>query len=234
MLARALPRHKGLRGPGHHPTEVKKLPAKTWSHAPPWPVLARTLMRADLQPAGGVAPHGPCEYRVAARSLAVERAARAPPEEVHVTAEHVMGLVVAMAALGAGLPARAALGEPAASVDRDRRALSMERQAPRLQAGVAVHELRKPTQTVREFVDPSGTVFAVAWSGGAAPDLPQLLGAYYAEYRAAAARRTAARGPRRVESEHVIVETWGHGRALHGRAWLPALVPPGANLDDVQ
>ena len=65
-------------------------------------------------------------------------------------------------------------------------------------------------------------------------DLPQLLGAYHAEYRDAAARRTAVRGPRRVESAHVIVETWGHGRALHGRAWLPSLVPPGANLDDVQ
>lgn len=149
-------------------------------------------------------------------------------------AEHVVGLAVALAVLGAGLPARAALGEPEASVDRDRRALSMEREAPKVTAGVAVHELRKPTQRVREFVDPSGTVFAVAWSGGAPPDLPRLLGAYHAEYRAAAAQRTRVRGPRRVESEHVIVETWGHGRALHGRAWLPALVPPGANLDDVR
>jgi hypothetical protein len=151
-----------------------------------------------------------------------------------VTAEHVVGFAVILAVLGAGLPARAALGEPVASVDRDRQALSMERQAPKVKAGVAVHELRKPTQTVREFADASGTVFAVAWSGGAPPDLPRLLGAYHAEYRAAAARRTGARGPRRVQSEHVIVETWGHGRALHGRAWLPALVPSGANLDDVQ
>lgn len=149
-------------------------------------------------------------------------------------AEHVVGLAVALAVLGAGLPARAALGESEASVDRDGKALSMERQAAKVQAGVRVHELRKPTQTVREFVDPSGTVFAVAWSGGAPPDLPRLLGAYHAEYRAAAAARTGPRGPRRVESPNVVVETWGHGRALHGRAWLPSRVPPGANLDDVQ
>jgi hypothetical protein len=109
----------------------------------------------------------------------------------------------------------------------------MERQPAKVQAGVTVHELRSPTQTIREFVDPSGTVFAVAWSGGP-PDLPRLLGAYHQEYRAAAAQRRAVRGPRRVESARVIVETWGQGRALHGRAWLPSLVPPGANLDEIQ
>ncbi len=147
--------------------------------------------------------------------------------------DRVVGLALALAFLVAGLPARAALGEPETSVDRDRAALAMQRLPAKAQAGVVVHELRKPTQSVREFVDPSGTVFAVAWSGGAPPDLPKLLGAYYAEYRAAAGR-PAPRAPRRVESANVIVETWGHGRALHGRAWLPALVPSGANLDDVQ
>ncbi len=148
-------------------------------------------------------------------------------------ADRVVGLVLALALLVAGLPARAALGEPESSVDRDRAALSMQRQPAKARAGVVVHELRKPTQAVREFVDPAGRVFAVAWEGGAPPDLPTLLGAYYAEYRASAAR-PAPRGPRRVEAANVIVETWGHGRGLHGRAWLPALVPSGANLDDVQ
>ncbi len=137
-------------------------------------------------------------------------------------------------ALAAGA-ARAALGEPESSVDADRRGLAMERQAAKVRDGFTVHELRGTTQTVREFAGPNGTVFAVAWSGSAPPDLPRLLGAYHQEYRAAvAAQRRTARGPRRVESANVIVETWGHGRDLHGRAWVPSLVPPGANLDDVQ
>lgn len=143
------------------------------------------------------------------------------------------GYVLAVALAAAAPRARAALGESEASVARDRQALAMQRQPVRTQAGMTVHELRGPTQTVREFVDPSGTVFAVAWSGVAPPDLPRLLGAYHQEYRAAAARR-AARGPRRVESANLVVETWGHGRGLHGRAWIPSLVPAGANLDDVQ
>jgi hypothetical protein len=140
-----------------------------------------------------------------------------------------------LALLGAAGPARAALGEPESSVERDGQALAMERRAARAQAaGVRVHELLRPTQAVREFADASGTVFAVAWSGSAAPDLPKLLGAFYGEYRAAAARPVAARGPRRVESAGVVVEFWGHGRDLHGRAWLPTRLPQGASLDDLR
>jgi hypothetical protein len=77
-------------------------------------------------------------------------------------------------------------------------------------------------------------VFAVAWSGGAAPDLPTLLGAFHDEYRAAASVRPALRGPRRVETARIVVETWGHQRDLHGRAWIPSLVPAGVTLDDLQ
>jgi hypothetical protein len=150
-------------------------------------------------------------------------------------ADRVAGALLALALVGAAGPARAALGEPESSVDRDRQALRMQRQGARAQAGgVTVHELRGPAQAVREFADASGTVFAVAWNGSAAPDLPNLLGSYYGEYRAAASRRTTARGPRRVEAGRVVVESWGHGRDLHGRAWVPALVPQGASLDDVQ
>ncbi len=146
----------------------------------------------------------------------------------------LVGVAVSVALVAAAGPARAALGEPESTVDRDRAALALERRAAKVQAGMKVHELRGPTQAVREFADPSGTVFAVAWNGIAPPDLPLLLGRYYAEYRSAASGPRAARGPRRVESDGVVVETWGHGRDLHGRAWAPSLVPQGASLDDVQ
>ncbi len=145
----------------------------------------------------------------------------------------VVGLIVAV--WGAAAPARAALGVPESSVDGDARALAMERRAARPQAaGVRMHELRAPTQAVREFADASGRVFGVAWNGIAPPDLPRLLGAYYGEYRTAASRPVAGRGPRRVDSAGVVVEFWGHGRDLHGRAWVPALLPQGASLDDLR
>jgi hypothetical protein len=146
----------------------------------------------------------------------------------------IASAALALALLAAGGPARATLGEPEASVDGDGRALAMDRQPPVVRGATAVHELRAPTCSVREFVSPSGTVYAVAWSGLARPDLGALLGAYHAEYRAAAAAAAPVRGPRRVEAQNVVVETWGHARSLHGRAWVPALVPAGVSLDDVQ
>jgi hypothetical protein len=145
-------------------------------------------------------------------------------------------VAVTVAMLGAAAPAWATLGEPEASVARDREALAMRRRPATARGGVTVHEMRGPTVTVREYVAPSGTVFAVAWAGLTRPPLAPLLGAYHDEYQAAIAggRTPRGRGPRRVESARIVVETWGHARSLHGRAWVPALVPPGANLDDVR
>lgn len=145
-----------------------------------------------------------------------------------------IGLGLAGALLGAAAPARATLGEHQATVERDRAALALKAGTSSARGGFTVHELAGPTASVREFADASGTVFAVAWSGQAPPDLAALLGAYHAEYVAAAAGPRRARAPRRVETPNVVVETWGHLRSLQGRAWLPGLLPPGASLDDVR
>jgi len=31
-----------------------------------------------------------------------------------------------------------------------------------------------------------------------------------------------------------VVETWGHMRAMRGRAYVPALVPAGVALDEIR
>ncbi|HSM91680.1 MAG TPA: DUF2844 domain-containing protein [Anaeromyxobacteraceae bacterium] len=143
-------------------------------------------------------------------------------------------LALALALLARAGPAAATLGEGEPSVDRDRQALGMARAAPAARGRLTLHELASPTVTVREFADASGTVFAIAWSGIARPDLAQLLGSYFDEWRRAAVRSPGPRRPRRVETARVVVETWGHARALHGRAWIPALLPAEASLDEIQ
>jgi hypothetical protein len=140
------------------------------------------------------------------------------------------------AAALAARPARAALGEPAASVAADRRALSAASRGTTDRGAYAVHELSAGGTAVREYAAPGGPVFAVAWEGLAAPDLALLLGGYAGEYQEQARREAGHRGQRaqRVAAAHVVVERWGHMRDRHGRAYLPALLPPGVTVDEIR
>ncbi|MBT1074305.1 DUF2844 domain-containing protein [Geobacter grbiciae] len=137
------------------------------------------------------------------------------------------------------MPARqseAALGEPAASVAVDRKALSATQRAATTRRGYTVQELVTGGNTVREYITPSGIVFAVAWNGVSHPDLTPLLGTYITEYKQALRQAPRQRGLRRsqVKAARVIVEKWGHMRNLQGRAYVPALIPEGVSSDDVK
>jgi len=157
------------------------------------------------------------------------RAVRAP-----LPSRRPLAVLAALALLPAA--ARATLGEQAASVGADRRALAAVSRGAVDHGRYAVHELATGGSTVREYLTPSGQVFAIAWSGYSHPDLAPLLGGYAAEYQEA--RRQTARVPglrrSRVASGRAVVETWGHMRDLHGRAYAPALVPAGVGLDEIR
>ena len=132
--------------------------------------------------------------------------------------------------------ARATLGESADSVTSDQKSLSAVRRATTIRNGYTVHELASDSTTIREYVAPSGIVFGIAWNGLVYPDLTPLLGPYFSEYREAA-RRTARKPGRRglqVKTDRVVVEKWGHMRNLQGRAYAPALLPPGVSVDEIR
>jgi hypothetical protein len=150
---------------------------------------------------------------------------------------------LALLALTAGvLPAAwpitagAALGDNEQSVQAD--GVRMQaRAAARVtaQAGYTVHELTVVGDTVvREYVAPSGVVFAVTWQGPFKPDLQQLLGAHFTTYAKSSNRVGNARSHVVVSEPGLIVETAGHMRAFRGRAWLPGAVPAGVALDTLQ
>ena len=71
-------------------------------------------------------------------------------------------------------------------------------------------------------------------AGRGLPDLSQLLGSYFAEYQTAAAAQRAQRQRLLLQTEHLVVETSGHMRDLRGRAYVPALLPPGVSADEIQ
>jgi len=141
-----------------------------------------------------------------------------------------------VAVLGITLPSRASLGGLADSVEADRVALSGTRRPSVNRGRYAVQEMEVGATRVREYVSPSGEIFAMAWDGLAHPDLGTLLGAYASEWRLA--DRQAVRVPGRrtgsITTPNMVVERWGRMRDLHGRAYLPALLPEGVQVDEIQ
>ncbi len=132
--------------------------------------------------------------------------------------------------------AQATLGESTDSVKSDREALSSVRSTITVLNGYTVHEIESDSTILREYVSPSGVVFAIAWNGLVHPDLTQLLGSYASEYQRALKQtpRQPDRRRLRVKTDRVVVEKWGHMRNLQGRAYVPALIPPGVSIDEIE
>jgi hypothetical protein len=132
--------------------------------------------------------------------------------------------------------AMATLGELSESVDTDRKAFSAVQRAPITRQGYTIHEFQTGSNVVREYISPSGVVFAVAWNGLSQPDLTTLLGSYLGEYQEALRQMPRERGKRqfKVKTNGIIVEKWGHMRSVHGRAYIPALIPSGVCIDEIK
>jgi hypothetical protein len=130
----------------------------------------------------------------------------------------------------------AVLGEIAESANSVSRMPSGFSARSEIRESFSVRTTQSDTTTVREFISPSGVVFAVAWSGIAQPDLSILLGTYNGEYESAlkGSMRQRGRRSRSIRTDRVVVEHWGHMRSLSGRAYDPSLIPGGVSLGDIQ
>jgi Protein of unknown function (DUF2844) len=144
-------------------------------------------------------------------------------------------LLLALATLAS--PARAALGGSADSVGADRAVMHGQlRSTPFI--AYDQHQITIGSLVVNEYVTRAGQVFAITWKGPTPPDLRQLLGTYFPRMQTAAdAEHRAHPGMHRqfalVQSDLVIVNT-GRLRDFHGIAYLPALVPAGVSVSELQ
>lgn len=106
------------------------------------------------------------------------------------------------------------------------------------ESSYTVHEIQMPTGvTVKEFVGPSGRVFAVTWAGPVHPDLRQLLGAYFDPYIQAVQELDAQRhghGPVFIDKPGLVARVSGHMRAFQGRVYVPQLVPAGVHAEELR
>jgi hypothetical protein len=133
--------------------------------------------------------------------------------------------------------ASASLGSDLASVYRDVEHVSGSVQAIDGER-YSVYEVRIPTGTiVREFISPSGVVFAVAWQGPLIPELQHFLGAYFQEYRDALHARkplSFSRRPVMLRLNDLVFENSGHVGAFSGIAYVPQAVPTGVVISELQ
>jgi len=134
------------------------------------------------------------------------------------------------------LPAEAALGGDATSIDADQAQMKGSVELKQY-AAFNVHQIKGPSgTTVREYVSSAGTVFAVAWNGPFLPDLQQLLGNYFDQYSAGVKADKAShvgRHPLNLQLPGLVVQMSGHVRDYHGRAYLPSQVPGVVKAEDL-
>jgi len=135
---------------------------------------------------------------------------------------------------GPTAPGWAALGESEASVSAD----SVRFRASLHVAGrpsFSVHELRTPAGTViREFVAPTGAVFAVSWQGPYLPSMSLLLGQNFQRYANSPRSVGSSRSRLLIDQPDLVVHALGHIRSYAGLAYLPRLLPAGVSEEQLQ
>jgi hypothetical protein len=148
----------------------------------------------------------------------------------------LFGLGLAAAFLAVAGRVQATLGESEDSVASDETTLAAAKHSTTAHNGYKVRELQSDSVAVREYITPAGVIFAIAWNGLIHPDLPPLLGSYNDEYQTALRHAPLEPGRRRlhIQTNQVVVEKWGHMRNLQGRAYVPALIPPGVSVDEIK
>jgi Protein of unknown function (DUF2844) len=146
-------------------------------------------------------------------------------------------LIFSATALLAAIPAFAGLGEDVSSVDADQAHMQASRRITQTQS-YTVHEIQSPSgTTVREYVSPSGKVFAVAWQGPWPPDMQQILANYFDRYKQAAQAQMNSRAGRRplnVEQPGLVIQAGGHMRSFTGRAYIPEMLPQGVTAEAIR
>jgi hypothetical protein len=145
--------------------------------------------------------------------------------------------LVFILALATVIPAWASLGGDTASIQADQLHMQGSRTTKAAES-YTVHEIQATTGTVvKEYLSPQGKVFAVAWNGPRMPDLRQVLGSYFEQYRAAVHSPSGPRMVRRpvmIDQPGLVVQIGGRIGAFSGRAYVPEMLPAGVRAEDLQ
>ncbi len=149
----------------------------------------------------------------------------------------LLGMALFASLALASHPATAALGGTVDSVGADAGAMRGELHSTGF-VSYDVHQIVSGQLIVNEYATRAGQVFAVTWHGPAPANLQQLLGTYFPRFQAAAvAAHKSQPGIHRVftlSESDLVIRAAGRMRAFGGIAYLPALIPSGVSVDELQ
>jgi hypothetical protein len=142
---------------------------------------------------------------------------------------------IALIALAAPSVALAALGENEVSVQTDQIQMKATRRVVATNNNYAVHELETPAGTlVREYLSPTGAVFAVVWKGPVAPDLRQIMGQHFDTYANSQKTKFEGLNHRTFEQSGLVVQSHGRIHAYSGKAYIQNAIPSGVSVNEIQ
>jgi hypothetical protein len=128
----------------------------------------------------------------------------------------------------------ATLGEPIDSATKNLSSLKVAQKTGASEK-YSVQEYEKNGNTVKEFANLSGVVFAVSWRGISKPDLNALFGSYFTEYKTALDGVPKQYGVKSIsmKTSKMVIRRGGRMRDQRGFAYVPTLVPEGVNIEDL-
>jgi hypothetical protein len=103
----------------------------------------------------------------------------------------------------------------------------------RNRSGYEVREIHYGQALMREFVTPSGVVFALDWDGMIKPDVEHLLGSSPDErLRDLLPIPGESKLRSHIPERDIVRRRSGTPDDPHGRAYVPYLVPPGVKMEE--
>jgi hypothetical protein len=118
----------------------------------------------------------------------------------------------------------------------DKEAILVQGQSPVAESGphLAIYQIKSSAGTlIKEYVSANNLVIAVSWQGPTLPDLKQLLGDYFEAFAKRPANANSDHHNAELRSDDLVVQSRGQMHNFAGRAYLPKLLPPGFNADQI-
>lgn len=152
------------------------------------------------------------------------------------------GCVAAHAALGS-LPLTGATQHVAASVMAAAQVTQTAKSASSTSTANAQYTVNSVTldsgTVVREFVATSSNiVFALTWDGPAKPNFREILGDSFSRFVAPSGTESGLQvggtSQRTLSASDLVARSFGHAGHFRGYAYLPALIPAGVPLSNLQ